>query len=124
MTFVTETRVCDRVSLPEGLSAHEIETPEGPESIILVHDAKGVRAYLNVCPHAGRRLDWSPGRFMLEDGLLICAAHGACFELQHGRCVSGPCRGDHLRAVSVRLEAGAVWVGGPASEATGLSTPD
>lgn len=123
MTFVTETRVCDSAALPDGLSAHEIETPDGPESIILVHDAEGLRAYLNVCPHAGRRLDWAPGRFMLEDGLLICAAHGACFELRQGRCVSGPCRGDQLRAVPVRQEAGAVWIGGGAPEAPRLSTP-
>ena len=63
-----------------------------------------VRAWLNVCPHAGRRLDWAPGEFLKsKDGLLVCAVHGASFETIGGECVAGPCRGDHLRAVPVEL---------------------
>ena len=41
--------------------------------------------------------------FLLDRGRLVCAAHGASFELGEGRCVAGPCLGDRLR--SVRLEA-------------------
>ena len=113
MTLPTDIRICDWTALPEGLSAHEVETPDGPASLILLREDQSVRAYLNVCPHAGRRLDWSPGRFMLEDGLLICAAHGACFELKEGRCVSGPCRGEHLRSVAVERADEAVWLSTP-----------
>nr|MDQ3057386.1 Rieske (2Fe-2S) protein [Pseudomonadota bacterium] len=67
------------------------------ESLILYRDGDSVRAWLNVCPHAGRRLDWAPGRFLKsKEGLLVCAAHGASFELLHGECVAGPCRGASL----------------------------
>ena len=77
------------------------------ESLILHRDGDDVRAWLNVCPHAGRRLDWAPGKFLKsKDGLLVCAAHGASFELGEGECVAGPCRGDRLRAVAVE---GARW---------------
>ncbi len=79
------------------------------ESLILYRDGNAVRAWLNVCPHAGRRLDWAPGKFLKsKEGLLVCAAHGASFELQNGHCVAGPCRGDALRAVAVEVVDGEV----------------
>ena len=34
------------------------------ESLVLYRDGQRVRAWLNVCPHAGRRLDWAPGKFL------------------------------------------------------------
>lgn len=81
------------------------------ESLILYRDGDNVRAWLNVCPHAGRRLDWAPGKFLKSrEGLLVCAAHGASFELLHGECVAGPCRGSSLRAVPVDVRDGQVSV--------------
>jgi nitrite reductase/ring-hydroxylating ferredoxin subunit len=75
------------------------------ESMILHRDGDHVRAWLNVCPHAGRRLDWAPGKFLRsKEGLLVCAVHGASFELIQGECVAGPCRGDRLREVAVEVE--------------------
>ena len=82
------------------------------ESIILHRQGDAVRAWLNVCPHAGRRLDWAPGKFLKSaDGLLVCAAHGARFELARGECVAGPCRGESLRAVAVAVRDGEVVLG-------------
>jgi nitrite reductase/ring-hydroxylating ferredoxin subunit len=83
------------------------------ESLILHRDGGAVRAWLNVCPHAGRRLDWAPGKFLRSNGLLVCAAHGAGFELAEGQCVAGPCRGDRLRAVAIELRDGAVYLAPP-----------
>ncbi len=82
------------------------------ESLIVYRDGDHVRAWLNICPHAGRRLDWAPGQFLKsKDGHLVCAAHGASFELTGGECVAGPCRGESLRAVGVTVRDGAVWLG-------------
>ena len=82
------------------------------ESLIVYRDGDHVRAWLNICPHAGRRLDWAPGQFLKsKDGFLVCAAHGASFELAGGECVAGPCRGESLRAVAVEVREGAVWLG-------------
>ncbi|HEU4773350.1 MAG TPA: Rieske 2Fe-2S domain-containing protein [Lysobacter sp.] len=81
------------------------------EPLVLYRDGDDVRAWINVCPHAGRQLDWTPGQFLKSrDGLLVCAAHGATFELQGGECVGGPCRGESLRAVEVEVRDGAVWL--------------
>ena len=91
-------------AIPDGGFAEVEAVIDGgdAESLLLYRDGARVRAWLNVCPHAGRRLDWAPGRFLKsKDGLLVCAAHGASFELDGGTCVAGPCRGEALRAVGV-----------------------
>ena len=94
-----------------GLLEIEAEIDGVAESLILYRDGDQVRAWLNICPHAGRRLDWAPGKFLLsKDGLLVCAAHGASFELREGACVAGPCRGESLRAVAVEVVEGGVRV--------------
>jgi nitrite reductase/ring-hydroxylating ferredoxin subunit len=77
-------------------------------SLILVRHEQGVAAYRNVCPHAGRRLDWAPGRFLLKDDVLVCAAHGASFAADSGLCTAGPCRGQSLQTVAVKVIDGAV----------------
>ena len=79
------------------------------ESLILYRDGQQVRAWLNVCPHAGRRLDWAPGKFLKsKEGHLVCAAHGASLVLVNGDCIAGPCRGDSLRRVAVEIRDGQV----------------
>ncbi len=90
-------------AIPDGGFAEVEAVVDGEaESLILHRDGDAVRAWLNVCPHAGRRLDWSPGQFLKsKDGLLVCAVHGASFELVDGGCVAGPCRGEALRVVDV-----------------------
>lgn len=72
------------------------------EAILLYRDQDEIHAWLNICPHAGRRLDYAPGKFLMQDGDLVCAAHGATFRLDNGECVAGPCRGASLKAVPVQ----------------------
>jgi nitrite reductase/ring-hydroxylating ferredoxin subunit len=95
----------------DGFAEVEAVVDGDAESLILYRDGARVLAWFNVCPHAGRRLDWAPGRFLRSrDGHLVCAAHGAAFELPTGECVAGPCRGQALRAVPVEVRDGAVWL--------------
>jgi nitrite reductase/ring-hydroxylating ferredoxin subunit len=92
-----------------GFAEVEASLDGDAESLIIHRSGASVRAWLNVCPHAGRRLDWAPGKFLKsKEGHLICAAHGASFELQRGDCIAGPCRGDSLRAVAVEVRDGQV----------------
>ena len=87
-----------------GFAEADVEIDAECVSLILHRDGHSVRAWRNVCPHAGRRLDWSPGRFLKsKDGLLVCAVHGASFETVEGVCVAGPCRGERLQTVAVRV---------------------
>lgn len=95
-----------------GFAEAEASLDGDAESLILYRDGDRVRAWLNVCPHAGRRLDWAPGKFLKSrEGHLVCASHGASFALDSGECVGGPCRGAFLRAVEVAVRDGEVWLG-------------
>jgi nitrite reductase/ring-hydroxylating ferredoxin subunit len=70
-----------------------------------------VRAYVNHCPHAGFPLNWQPDAFLAPQVPLIrCAMHGALFEIETGKCVSGPCADLGLRALPLRIEGGYVML--------------
>lgn len=100
--------------LPEGVPVAVDASIDGEaESLILFREGGAVRAWRNICPHAGRRLDWSPGQFLRsKEGLLICAVHGASFKLsQGGECVAGPCKGQSLVAVPVLVRDDAILLG-------------
>ncbi|MEN1727420.1 MAG: Rieske (2Fe-2S) protein [Pseudomonadota bacterium] len=67
------------------------------------------RVWMNSCPHQGRPMNWAPNRFLSDDdGRLVCAAHGAVFELDEGRCVSGPCQNAELRSLDLTENDGEV----------------
>lgn len=102
--------LCAVSELPEagGLSI-EVGTPDGPRPLMLFRVGDDVHAWLNICPHAGRNLDFAPGEFLLTArGELVCPHHGATFDLASGVCLEGPCRGESLQAVEVEVRDGVV----------------
>jgi nitrite reductase/ring-hydroxylating ferredoxin subunit len=111
-TITTVLPLCRLLDIPDGgATSVDALLADGVQSLILLRDGEQVRGYLNVCPHAGRRLDYAPGKFLLKDDTLICAVHGATFQRQAGLCVAGPCSGGSLRAVALRIEGDEVWLG-------------
>jgi nitrite reductase/ring-hydroxylating ferredoxin subunit len=93
-----------RSDLPAfGLVAIDVDIDGESESILVDCDRNPPQAWLNTCPHQGRRLDYAPGKFLIDKGRLVCAAHGAMFQLEDGLCVGGPCRGEHLTKVDLEL---------------------
>ncbi|MDY1032807.1 Rieske (2Fe-2S) protein [Stenotrophomonas sp. CFBP8980] len=94
-----------------GFAETEVLIEGDAESLVIHRDGDSVRGFLNICPHAGRRLDWAPGQFLKSrEGHLVCAAHGASFALDSGECVAGPCKGDRLRAVPLQVRDGQVFL--------------
>jgi nitrite reductase/ring-hydroxylating ferredoxin subunit len=84
---------------------------EWPLRGFVVRWGEVVRAYVNHCPHAGFPLNWQPDGFIAPDApLILCAMHGALFEMETGRCVSGPCAGTGLRPLAIRVERGYVML--------------
>jgi len=110
-TSLNSRPLCAIAGIPDG-GAREVEAEvDGiAESLILTRRGERIAAFLNVCPHAGRRLDWAPGQFLIDHGKLVCAVHGASFELPTGECIGGPCRGASLRAVATEVRDGQVWM--------------
>ncbi|HKL52612.1 MAG TPA: Rieske (2Fe-2S) protein [Wenzhouxiangellaceae bacterium] len=86
-----------------------LERDDNPLWLVITRQQGTPRAWLNVCPHAGRALNWGPDKFLTdESGRLVCAAHGAVFEPADGACISGPCQGAALRAFDVVEEDGEI----------------
>lgn len=101
--------VCDLAEI-EDPGAFGFSLPDGRPAF-LVRQGDAVRGYLNRCPHMGNRLDWAPHRFLNRArDLILCASHGAVFELQSGLCVGGPCLGRTLPSLRVEVVSGQVFV--------------
>lgn len=103
--------LCELGQIPDG-GACGVEVPSstGGFELILTRAGDRVAAFHNECPHAGRRLDYAPGKFLIEKDTLICAAHGAVFGIHDGHCLGGPCRGSGLRALPVEVIDGHVYL--------------
>jgi nitrite reductase/ring-hydroxylating ferredoxin subunit len=101
--------LCRVEDVPDGgaIAVH-VDSSTGGFDLIVVCTGADFAAYHNECPHAGRRLDYAPGKFLIENDTMICAAHGAVFGLTSGHCLGGPCRGDALRAIPVEIVDGQV----------------
>jgi nitrite reductase/ring-hydroxylating ferredoxin subunit len=86
---------------------------EGRPPFFVIRTGNEVHGYLNTCPHQGTPLDWRPDTFLTYDKSLIqCSTHGAQFRIVDGKCVSGPCKGNSLRPIAVRILGGNVVVDG------------
>ena len=104
----------------EDPGCREFQIGEGdwPFKGFVVRRGDEVYAYQNYCVHAGHPLNWQPDQFLTEDGAqIVCASHGAVYEIDSGVCVSGPCPGKILRPVDVDIRDGRIVVKGP----TGVS---
>lgn len=68
-------------------------------------------AYLNLCPHGRRPLNWHPEKFLDQaKRVILCTGHGAEFEVATGECLRGPCRGQSLTALPVTVIEGMIYV--------------
>lgn len=68
-----------------------------------------LHAYRNLCPHLGITLNWLPERFLDADNCFVhCANHGALFTPETGHCIAGPCEGDRLIPVPLRIRDGLI----------------
>lgn len=103
--------LCRVEDIPDGdaIGVH-VPSATGGFGLILLRRGERVFAYHNECPHAGRNLDYAPGRFLVDEGRLICAVHGATFAIESGGCVGGPCRSG-LVVMPVIVEDGEVRLG-------------
>ena len=111
-------RLCRLAEIAEpGGKGVTVADADGSDVDVVVVRWRGlVRAYRNACPHVGTPLETLPDRFFTRDGRhLLCTTHGARFNPDSGRCIAGPCRGERLPPVAVRVEGEDVVLAGPLS---------
>lgn len=107
---MSDHALCRLDDIGDGKSAgFEVVTDTGPLALLAVRQRSRVFVYVNLCPHWGSPLDFTPGRFLDASRTHIqCATHGALFRIHDGRCIKGPCLGAALPPIPCRVEDG--WV--------------
>jgi len=99
-----------------GCREFQIGDGDWPFRGFVVRQGDAVYAYQNFCMHVGHPLNWMPDGFLTKDrSAIMCASHGALYEIDTGLCFAGPCTGKVLRAVDVAVRDGTIYVTGPVS---------
>lgn len=101
-------RLCALDELPEAGARGFRLTGQGADDLFVVRRGELLRAYRNACPHQpGATLPWRRDGYLdAAGGHIVCHGHGARFTLDDGRCVLGPCLGQALEPVALRIEDG------------------
>jgi nitrite reductase/ring-hydroxylating ferredoxin subunit len=112
MPNVSEVHVVALLNLEDpGCREFSVGAGDWPFRGFVVREGDAVYAYENHCVHAGHPLNWSPDRFLSRDRrAIVCASHGAMYEIATGRCFAGPCKGEGLRRVDCDVRDGEIYV--------------
>ena len=112
MTRETEIKVGALAELADpGCREFQIGDGDWPLRGFIVRQGQNVYAYENYCMHVGHPLNWMPDGFLTKDrAAIMCASHGALYEIDSGLCFAGPCVGKSLHAVDVEVRDGVVYV--------------
>ena len=73
--------------------------------LFIVKKDSNIAVYKNSCPHTHGPLDWTPDQFLdMDNTYIMCANHGALFEINNGLCVYGPCKAQSLKALPFNIK--------------------
>jgi nitrite reductase/ring-hydroxylating ferredoxin subunit len=99
-------RLCSAGELSEGTCRGFDPAGTGRDTMFIVRRA-GLHAWRNVCPHwGGTSMAWRKDAFLNREGSrIVCAAHGAQFDIATGVCTLGPCIGEKLARVDIITSA-------------------
>jgi nitrite reductase/ring-hydroxylating ferredoxin subunit len=80
------------------------------ELFIVKKDSK-IAVYENSCPHTQGPLDWTPDQFLdMDNNYIMCANHGALFEINNGLCIYGPCKEQSLKELPYTIKDGNIYL--------------
>jgi nitrite reductase/ring-hydroxylating ferredoxin subunit len=112
---VSDLQIAHVDELPQGSSKKFTLTCNGQRVEGFVVNYRGsFYAYVNRCCHIPMPMDWFENQFLSEDGrFIICATHGATYDPATGECVAGPCPGEYLERLLLRVVEGTIFVACP-----------
>lgn len=99
-------KLCHWNDVPDGGSRSFDPAGSGQDTVLVVRHGDRLYAYADACPHHDTPMAWRKDQYLNAAGdRIVCAAHGAQFEIATGRCTLGPCLGDALTPVPLTLQA-------------------
>lgn len=106
-----EQVLCRMEELQEGGSRGFDPEGRGQSTVFAIRHADTVHVYADSCPHHGTPLAWRCHEYLnAAKDYIVCAAHGAQFEIDTGLCVLGPCLGERLTRMPWRLSRGEIVI--------------
>ncbi|MEX3982204.1 Rieske (2Fe-2S) protein [Paraburkholderia sp. EG287A] len=101
-------RLCELNALPlNGARGFDLQK-RGIDDFFVIRTPELLRAYRNSCPHwPGASLPWRRDAYLdRAASRIVCHGHGAQFTLDTGLCISGPCTGQRLVPIPLRVDNG------------------
>jgi nitrite reductase/ring-hydroxylating ferredoxin subunit len=97
--------LCRLNELRDGASRGFDPEATGQDTVFVVRRGDRVYGYRDACPHwGGVPMAWRKDAYLNADGTrIVCAAHGAQFDVASGTCLLGPCLGQALDPIAVTL---------------------
>jgi nitrite reductase/ring-hydroxylating ferredoxin subunit len=90
-------KLCHIDQLHDGGSRGFDPYKSGQDSVLVVRQGQQLFAYRDACPHHNTPMAWRKDAYLDGAGQrIVCAAHGAQFEIASGLCTLGPCLGESL----------------------------
>jgi len=95
--------LCREDDLAEGTSRGFDPWNVGHDTVLLVRRGGRVFGWRDACPHYGDTpMAWRKDAYLNAcRDRIVCAAHGAQFDIESGACVLGPCLGQSLQRVAL-----------------------
>ncbi|HEX5392752.1 MAG TPA: Rieske 2Fe-2S domain-containing protein [Rhodocyclaceae bacterium] len=105
--MTTRVRLCRLEDLPDGAARGFDPAHSGRDTLFVVRRGDALHAWHDRCPHYGDTpLPWRKDAYLNGGGTrIVCAAHGAQFDIASGACLLGPCLGQALDPVALTVTA-------------------
>ena len=107
-----EKKLCNLDDIENhGSAGFVVDTYDGRCGVMVIRKGDRVYSYLNSCPHIGTPLEIQSDRFLDRSGQhILCATHGALFQIEDGLCIAGPCVDDKLTPITIDIRNNGVYV--------------
>ena len=97
-------KICMTEDIPER-EARSFETDDNQTIFVTQRDG-AFYAYQNLCPHLQTELEFLENQFLDQDQEYIeCSTHGALFNVETGECIAGPCLGESLTKIDIKVHS-------------------
>jgi nitrite reductase/ring-hydroxylating ferredoxin subunit len=99
--------LCRLDDVPDGGSRGFDPAHTGQDTVLVVRQGERVVGWRDACPHhGGTPMAWRKDEYLnAARDRIVCAAHGAQFDIVTGICTLGPCLGQRLQPVELVVTA-------------------